>query len=61
MNPIIYFDELDKVNNSSHGQEIIGILTHLIDTTHNNQFHYKYFSEIDFDLTLYRLYRRICR
>jgi len=51
MNPIIYFDELDKVSDSSRGQEIIGILTHLIDTTQNNQFHDKYFSEIDFDLS----------
>jgi ATP-dependent Lon protease len=51
MNPIIYFDELDKVSDSSRGQEIIGILTHLTDTTQNNQFHDKYFSEIDFDLS----------
>ena len=27
--PVIYFDELVKVSDSSHGQEIIGILTHL--------------------------------
>lgn len=51
MNPIIYFDELDKVSDSARGQEIIGILTHLTDTSQNNQFHDKYFSEIDFDLS----------
>ena len=51
MNPIIYFDELDKVSDSSKGQEIIGILTHLIDSSQNTQFHDKYFSEIDFDLS----------
>jgi ATP-dependent Lon protease len=51
MNPIIYFDELDKISDSPRGQEIIGILTHLTDTTQNNQFHDKYFSEIDFDLS----------
>ena len=50
-NPIIYFDELDKVSDTPKGDEIIGILTHLIDTTQNNQFHDKYFSEIDFDLS----------
>lgn len=51
MNPVIYFDELDKVSDSARGQEIIGVLTHLIDTTQNTQFHDKYFNEVDFDLS----------
>jgi ATP-dependent Lon protease len=51
MNPVIYFDELDKVSDTPKGEEIIGILTHLTDTSQNNQFHDKYFSEIDFDLS----------
>lgn len=51
MNPVIYFDELDKVSDTPRGQEIIGILTHLTDTTQNSQFHDKYFSELDFDLS----------
>ena len=51
MNPVIYFDELDKVSDTPKGEEIIGILTHLIDTSQNVQFHDKYFSEIDFDLS----------
>ena len=51
MNPIIYFDELDKVSETPKGDEIIGILTHLIDTSQNNQFHDKYFADIDFDLS----------
>jgi ATP-dependent Lon protease len=51
MNPVIYFDELDKVSDTPRGQEIIGILMHLIDTSQNTQFHDKYFSEIDFDLS----------
>jgi len=51
MNPVIYFDELDKVSDTPRGEEIIGVLTHLTDTTQNNQFHDKYFSEIDFDLS----------
>ena len=42
-NPIIFFDELDKVSDTPKGEEIIGILTHLIDATQNNQFHDKYF------------------
>ena len=51
MNPVIYFDELDKVSDTPKGEEIIGILTHLTDTAQNTQFHDKYFSEIDFDLS----------
>jgi len=51
MNPVIYFDELDKVSDTARGQEIIGVLTHLTDTTQNNQFHDKYFSEVDFDVS----------
>lgn len=51
MNPIIYFDELDKVSDSARGQEIIGILTHLTDTTQNGEFHDKYFSEVSLDLS----------
>jgi len=51
MNPVIYFDELDKISDTPKGDEIAGILTHLTDTTQNSQFHDKYFSEIDFDLS----------
>ena len=51
MNPIIYFDELDKVSDSPKGDEVIGLLTHLTDTTQNNCYHDKYFSEIEFDLS----------
>jgi ATP-dependent Lon protease len=51
MNPIIYIDELDKVSKTEHGREIIGILTHLIDSTQNDVFQDKYFSGIDIDLS----------
>jgi ATP-dependent Lon protease len=51
MNPVIYFDELDKISETPKGEEIIGILTHLTDTSQNSQFHDKYFAEIDFDLS----------
>lgn len=51
MNPVIYFDELDKVSDTPRGEEIIGILTHLTDTSQNSQYHDKYFSEITFDLS----------
>jgi ATP-dependent Lon protease len=51
MNPVIYFDELDKVSDTPRGEEIIGVLTHLTDTSQNSQYHDKYFSEVDFDLS----------
>ena len=51
MNPVIYFDELDKISDTPKGEEIAGILTHLTDTSQNTQFHDKYFTEIDFDLS----------
>ena len=51
MNPVIYFDELDKISDTPRGEEIAGILTHLTDTSQNTQFHDKYFAEINFDLS----------
>jgi len=51
MNPIIFIDELDKVSKTEHGKEIIGILTHLIDQTQNDEFQDKYFNGIDLDLS----------
>jgi ATP-dependent Lon protease len=51
MNPVFYFDELDKLSETPRGEEIVGILTHLTDVTQNTQFHDKYFAGLDFDLS----------
>lgn len=51
MNPIIYIDELDKISNTDNGNEIIGILTHLTDSSQNDEFTDKYFSGMKFDLS----------
>ena len=51
MNPVIYFDELDKISGTPKGEEIASILTHLTDSSQNTQFHDKYFSDVDFDLS----------
>jgi ATP-dependent Lon protease len=51
MNPVIYFDELDKVSTTSRGQEIINLLIHLTDTSQNSNFQDKYYSGIQFDLS----------
>tara|TARA_B100000900_G_scaffold375726_1_gene358034 strand:+ start:8 stop:1042 length:1035 start_codon:yes stop_codon:yes gene_type:complete len=51
MNPVIFFDELDKLSETPKGDEINGILTHLTDTSQNSEFHDKYFSEVNFDIS----------
>jgi ATP-dependent Lon protease len=51
MNPIIYFDELDKVSEGPKGDEIINLLIHLIDPVQNKLFRDKYFYDIDLDLS----------
>jgi len=51
MNPIIFFDEVDKISHTEHGREITGILTHLTDMTQNDTINDKYFAGIDFDLS----------
>tara|TARA_Y100000389_G_C17470562_1_gene530176 strand:- start:4204 stop:7272 length:3069 start_codon:yes stop_codon:yes gene_type:complete len=51
MNPIIFFDELDKVSRTEHGQEIIGILMHLTDPVQNSEFYDKYFEGVALDLS----------
>lgn len=51
MNPIIFIDEVDKISKTEHGKELIGILTHLLDSTQNDSFQDKYFSGINLDLS----------
>jgi ATP-dependent Lon protease len=51
MNPVIYFDELDKVSESSKGNEIINSLIHLTDTSQNSEYTDKYFCDIKLDLS----------
>lgn len=51
MNPIIFIDEVDKISNTEHGREIVGILTHLLDSTQNDNFQDKYFNGINIDLS----------
>lgn len=51
MNPIIFIDELDKISNTANGNEIISILTHLTDSTQNDEFEDRYYSGIKLDLS----------
>jgi len=51
MNPILYFDELDKVSTTSRGEEIINMLIHLTDPGQNTHFADKYFMDVPIDLS----------
>ena len=51
MNPIIYFDELDKISNTPKGEEIVNLLIHITDDSQNCNFQDKYFSGINIDLS----------
>ena len=51
MNPVIFFDELDKLSDTPNGQEISNLLCHITDPVQNSEFHDRYFSGIEFDLS----------
>lgn len=51
MNPIFFFDELDKVSHSRYGEEIINTLIHITDATQNDKFSDKYIEELELDLS----------
>jgi len=51
MNPVLYFDEVDKISTTSHGEEIVNMLIHLTDRSQNSQFHDRYFAGVDLDLS----------
>ena len=51
MNPVMYFDELDKISGTPQGEEIVSMMIHMTDRSQNSQFHDRYFSGVDFDLS----------
>jgi ATP-dependent Lon protease len=51
MNPILFFDELDKISGTNEGQEIENLLIHLTDPVQNHEFKDKYLS-LDFNIDL---------
>ena len=51
MSVVFVFDEVDKLSQTQHGDEITGVLTHLIDSTQNDKFNDVYFNEVPFDLS----------
>lgn len=51
MNPVLYFDELDKISGTPHGEEITSMLIHITDRSQNSQYHDRYFAGVDFDVS----------
>lgn len=52
MNPVILFDEVDKVSATKHGKDIIGTLIHMTDTGNNNEYSSdRYYNGMQFDLS----------
>jgi len=51
MNPVIYFDELDKISDTQKGEEIIHMLTHITDSSQNSLFQDNYYPGINLDLS----------
>jgi ATP-dependent Lon protease len=50
-NPVLYFDELDKVSSSPKGEEIVNVLIHLTDTVQNDAFQDRYLAGLNLDLS----------
>lgn len=50
MNPIVYFDEVDKLSGTHRGEEIGNLLVHLVDPSQNDGFEDRYFTEFKIDL-----------
>jgi ATP-dependent Lon protease len=51
MNPVMYFDELDKISTTPQGEEIVSMMIHMTDRSQNTQFHDRFFAGVDFDLS----------
>lgn len=51
MNPILFFDEVDKISQAHDGIEVQNLLIHLTDPVQNMNFQDKYFSGIPIDLS----------
>ena len=54
--PVIYFDELDKISETKSGEDISSILTHLTDFSQNQTWEDKYLTGVEIDLSKSRFY-----
>jgi ATP-dependent Lon protease len=51
MDPVIYFDELDKVSDTARGDELMNTLIHLTDPVMNSSIRDRYFQGLDLDFS----------
>ena len=51
MDPIIFFDELDKISNTNKGDELVHALIHLTDPVQNSHIRDRYFHGINIDIS----------
>ena len=51
MNPILFFDELDKISETKDGKDIENLLIHLTDPVQNYDFNDKYFNGFPIDIS----------
>lgn len=51
MNPVILFDELDKISTSHKGSDITNVLIHVTDPVQNDNFRDKYLGDVGLDLS----------
>ena len=51
MNPVFFFDELDKVSDTQRGEEVINYFIHLTDSSQNDRITDKFFPEVELDLS----------
>jgi len=51
MNPILFFDELDKISDTCDGRDIANVLIHLTDPSQNYEFNDKYFAGVRIDMS----------
>ena len=51
MNPILFFDEIDKCSSTPKGEEVVNVLVHVTDTTQSHHFRDRYLNGIDLDVS----------
>jgi ATP-dependent Lon protease len=51
LNPVVLFDELDKISSTPKGDEVVNAFIHLCDTSQNGTFRDRYFSGVDLDVS----------
>ena len=50
-NPVLCFDEADKINDNQHGSVVFNVLMALTDSSQNEHFTDKYFTDVEFDMS----------